>query len=167
VLKAKRSSNARFSGVQLGHRSGLEDTLAAQLKAAGVPSEYESCTISYYSGPHTYTPDFPLPNGIIVESKGYFKPEDRAKHLLIKQQHPNLDIRFVFQRGATYIASKKEREKREANARRQGKPLPKHATYIDWCRKNGFQCAEKLIPQAWIDESWMAERFTNLTFKNS
>lgn len=25
-------------------------------------------------------------------------------------------------------------------------------TYADWCEKNGFQWAEKLIPREWIEE---------------
>ena len=33
---------------------------------------------------HKYTPDFVLPNGIIIEAKGIFEREDRQKHLLIK-----------------------------------------------------------------------------------
>ena len=39
---------------------------------------------------HTYTPDFILPNGILIEAKGLFETADRKKHLLIKKQYPQL-----------------------------------------------------------------------------
>ncbi len=41
--------------------------------------------------------DFVLHNSIIIETKGMFTAADRRKHLAIKKQHPNLDIRFVFE----------------------------------------------------------------------
>lgn len=138
MASAKKSSKPRFAprfvGIKKGFRSGLEEVLAKQLEEAGVPSKYESITISYEK-PATkskYTPDFPLPNGIIIESKGQFTTADRQKHLLIKQQHPNLDIRFVFSRSKApiYKGSK--------------------TTYADWCRKNGFEFADKLIPEEWM-----------------
>ena len=60
----------------------------------------------------TYTPDFVLPNGIILETKGQFISDDRRKHKLIKQQHPDLDIRFVF----TNSKSKLSRGQRQPTA---------------------------------------------------
>lgn len=41
-------------------------------------------------------PDFVLTNNIIIETKGLFTSPDRRKHVWIKKQHPELDIRFVF-----------------------------------------------------------------------
>jgi hypothetical protein len=117
-------------------RSGLEQRNQEDLTNRGVPFRYEEVKLRYTrpATSHTYTPDFILPNGIIVETKGLFDVEDRKKHLWVKEQHPNLDIRFVFSRSAA--------------------PLRKGAksSYADWCRKSGFQFADKLIPQAWIDE---------------
>ena len=84
---------------------------------------------------HIYTPDFILPNGIIVESKGLFEVADRQKHLYIKQQYPNLDIRFVFTNPNTKIYKGSK------------------TTYADWCSKNGFQYAKKLIPLGWLKEA--------------
>lgn len=82
----------------------------------------------------TYTPDFVLRNGVIIESKGIFDVEDRKKHILIKEQHPELDIRFVFSssRAKIYKGSK--------------------TTYAEWCEQHGFQFADKLIPVAWLKE---------------
>ena len=118
----------------LGYRSGLEVKVAKQLEEAGVKAEYETTKIKYrVEEDHTYTPDFVLPNGIIVETKGRFVLEDRKKHLLVKSQHPHLDIRFVFTNSKAKI--------------RKSSPT----SYADWCSKNGFIYADKLIPKEWLD----------------
>lgn len=81
-----------------------------------------------------YTPDFELENGIIVETKGRFLTPDRQKMLLVKQQHPDFDIRFVFSRSAQRIGKKSK------------------TTYAMWCEKNGFLYADVSIPKAWLTE---------------
>ena len=107
-----------------------------QLKAQGIDGEYEQHEVSYTvpATHHTYKPDFKLPNGIYIESKGWFLPEDRKKHLLIREQNPEMDLRFVLQspNGKIYKGSK--------------------TTYAQWCEKNGFKWAKKEIPQEWIEE---------------
>jgi hypothetical protein len=119
----------------LGYRSGLEVKVAKQLEEAGVKFEYETTKIKYrVEEDRTYTPDYLLPNGIIVETKGRFVLEDRKKHLLVKSQHPHLDIRFVFTNSKTKI--------------RKGSPT----SYADWCNKNGFTFSDKLIPKEWLNE---------------
>ena len=61
-----------------GHKSGLE-TIDEQLNLKGIDGEYEQHEVSYTipATHHTYKPDFKLPNGIFIESKGWFLPEDR------------------------------------------------------------------------------------------
>ena len=117
-----------------GYRSGLEEVIDAQLKQNNIDGEYEKHKVSYIKPVthHEYTPDFRLPNGIFVETKGRFVVEDRKKHILIKQQHPELDIRFVFQNSKNKI--------------RKGSKT----TYADWCEKYGFKYADKTIPQDWL-----------------
>lgn len=121
---------------QKGYRSGLEESVDALLKQSGIDGQYEQHKVLYTIpiSYHEYTPDFRLPNGIFVETKGRFVLEDRKKHMLIKQQHPELDIRFVFQNSKNKI--------------RKGSPT----TYADWCKKHGFLYADKTIPQEWLDE---------------
>lgn len=122
--------------VVAAYRSGLEQKVADQLEAAGVNAVYEGFKIPYTRpiSHHTYNADFVLPNGIIVETKGLFEVDDRKKHLLLKEQHPDLDIRFVFSnsRSKLYKGSK--------------------TTYGDWCEKNGYRFADKLIPANWLRE---------------
>ena len=89
----------RQDAIRKGYRSGLEDSTAEDLRGRRVGFTYEETKITYTkpASTHTYTPDFELSDsGIIVETKGRFLPDDRKKHLLIREQHPELDIRFVF-----------------------------------------------------------------------
>lgn len=131
----KKKVTKRQAAVKNGYRSGLEETIDSTLKKRNVDGEYEKHKIKYTipATEHTYTPDFRLPNGIFVETKGRFVIEDRKKHMLIKKQHPELDIRFVFQNSKNKI--------------RKGSPT----TYADWCNKHGFIYADKNIPQEWLD----------------
>jgi hypothetical protein len=120
---------------RLGYRSGLEEKVAAQLDGLSVSYKYEDFKISYQVNEvRTYTPDFELPNGIIIETKGRFVAADRKKHLLIQKQHPLLDIRFVFSNSKAKISKNSK------------------TSYADWCTKNGFLFADKLIPSSWIIE---------------
>jgi hypothetical protein len=123
------------NGIKYGYRSGLESKVSAQLNEAGVGFEYETFKIEYQvNETRKYTPDFRLPNGIIVETKGRFVAADRKKHLLVQQQHPDLDIRFVF-------SNSKAKLNKGAKS-----------TYADWCIKHGFLYADKTIPEEWLDE---------------
>lgn len=124
----------RFEDIRF--RSGLERQNARRLIAAGVPLRYEDERIRYLKPAKnaTYTPDFILPNGIIVETKGRFLTADRQKHLLIKDQHPELDIRFVFSSSRTKISKTSK------------------TTYAMWCESKGFLYADKFIPEEWYQE---------------
>lgn len=120
-------------GVKLGFRSGLESKVAADLDSRGVPYTFEEDRIGY-TVDHTYTPDFKLANGIYVETKGYFSPADRGKHLAIKKQNPDKDIRFLFQNPNTKLSSRSK------------------TTYATWCERHGFLYAKGPIPEEWIKE---------------
>ena len=91
------NSKRRQHAIKNGYRSGLEDDISKDLKNRGVAFGYETLKIKWTLLENkSYTPDFILPNGIIIESKGRFIVADRKKHLKIKEQHPDKDIRFVF-----------------------------------------------------------------------
>lgn len=134
--KSRSVLTALQVGLKHGFRSGLESLFAAQLEAAGILYEYETTKIAFVEPAKNrkYTPDFILDNGIIIETKGRFLTEDRQKHLLVKAQHPELDIRFVFSSSKTKIT----------------KRFP--TTYADWCLKHGFQYADKAAPPEWLKE---------------
>jgi hypothetical protein len=123
--------------LEAAYRSGLEEAVADQLKQAGIEAAYEEEKIHYVTPatPHKYTPDFRLPNGIYIETKGKFETADRKKHLLVKAQNPDLDIRFVFSRSKSTISKTSK------------------TTYAMWCEKNGFLYSDKWIPEAWLKET--------------
>lgn len=120
------------------YRSGLEEQTAKHLKAAfpSRPVLYEQYDLEYTVPARKthYTPDFILPNGIIIETKGRFIAEDRQKHLLIKAQHPDLDIRFVFTNPNQRLY--------------KGSPT----SYAMWCGRHGFLYAAKTVPAEWLNE---------------
>lgn len=135
---------------QAEYRSGLEVKVTEELNKLGVRFEFEpkegKIVYEVPSSIHTYTPDFVITTKsgktIIVETKGIWDYADRYKHLLIRQQHPDLDIRFVFTRSKQRI--------------RKGSST----TYADICEGNGrspfkgvkWLYADKRIPEEWLNE---------------
>ena len=130
-------SSTRKRALKAGYRSGLEEQTAKDLKKREVPFSYEERKIKWLdSKVRTYTPDFELPNGVIVETKGRFVAADRRKHLEIKKQFGDkYDIRFVF-----------------TNSRAKLYKGAKSSSYADWCNKHGFLYADKTIPEEWLNE---------------
>ena len=110
-------------------RSKFERDTALSLKREGVDFEYETMKIKF-KRLCVYTPDFIFPNGVIIEAKGYFKPEDRTKHLLIKSQ-TEISIRFLFQNAYNTLSKNSK------------------TTYADWCDRYGFLWCHKRIPTEW------------------
>lgn len=135
----KGGSGGKSYGI---YRSSLEQRIAGELKEQGVEFTYESLKIKFVrpAETSTYTPDFILKNGIIIESKGLFTSDDRKKHLIIQEQHPELDIRFVFSNPNTKLSKMSA------------------TTYGAWCERHGFQYAAKSIPVDWIREKPKPER---------
>ena len=136
----KRKSNARsakrIAAQSEGYRSNFEFEVASHAQEEGIAFEYEPKESKIKYSPtkvKTYTPDFVLPNGIIVETKGRLTVHDRTKHKLIQAQHPDLDIRFVFQYDNPIFKGSKTR-------------------YSEWAEKQGFKWAIRYIPKAWARE---------------
>ena len=129
-------ATAKQVAIKYGFRSGLEERVAEQLDQLGVSYTYEKVKLKYIrpASAHIYTPDFVLANGIIVETKGRFLAPDRQKHILVKRHNPDLDIRFVFSNSNARISKTSK------------------TTYAMWCRKYGYQFADKVIPEEWLNE---------------
>lgn len=136
TLTSKKTSSIRQVALKHGFRSGLEEAIALDLKSKGIIATFEAGPITYIQPEkkRKYTKDFILPNAIVIESKGRFVSEDRAKHLLIKAQHPDLEIRFVF-------SNPKQRISKASKT-----------TYAMWCDKNGYTYSKSLTPVAWLQE---------------
>ena len=127
-------TRVRQRAIRAGFRSGLEQDNARRLKELGDNFTYEEERIKYIPKPKTYIPDFRLSNGIYIETKGRFLPSDRTKHLLIKEQHPDMEVRFVFSNSRSKLSKKSK------------------TTYGDWCEKHGFKYADMKIPAKWVKE---------------
>lgn len=117
-------------------RSGFEKKIAKILTDREIPFGYESVRIPYTvpESKHYYTPDFELPNGVIIEAKGIFDRIARAKMALVLEQNPDRDIRILFMRNNKVNKNSK-------------------MTYGDWCTKRGIKWAVSLageIPEEWL-----------------
>lgn len=135
------------------YRSGLEAKVAAYLKKQGIRYEYEPHKISFQKQvpngfcsdcggdsvrtPHTYLPDFFLPDfGFYIEVKGKFTPDGRNKIRAILECHPDLDLRMLFQRD-NWLSKKH------------------HMKYSDWCNRNDilFHISSLgEVPEEWINK---------------
>jgi hypothetical protein len=114
-----------------GFRSGFESRVAEDLTENGVYWEYEQRKYNLVI-PRSYTPDFVLGNGVVLEVKGYFDAEDRRLIKLFKEQHSDVDIRMVLQKPHQKLS-------------KGGK-----SSYADWCDKyNVPWCEGPSLPRDW------------------
>ena len=111
------------------YKSGLERNTHALIPEA----EYEPDRLAY-TVVHKYTPDFKIGPKTYIEAKGRFLAQDRAKHLHIKAQHPEITIHFLFGKSSNTLSRASK------------------TTYADWCEKYGFQYSDitKGIPKEWL-----------------
>ena len=118
------------------YNSKFEERIAQQITDAGLTFLYEDEVIIYIQPAQTrkYTPDFFLPNGIIIETKGKWSVEDRKKMVTVLEQNPELDIRMLFQYD----------NKLNKNAKQH---------YSQWCDRRGIKYAVGKIPEEWFDEA--------------
>ncbi len=113
-------------------RSGLEEQVAKLLEGLGVTYEYESTRVPY-TIQHHYSPDFVLPNHVLLETKGYWDAKDRRKILAVKKDNPYLDLRMVFQSPYNKINKNSK------------------TTYAKWCEKHDIPWTSyHNIPLEWL-----------------
>lgn len=137
MSRFKKPFNVDQNAIRQGWRSGLEKKVGAQLDDLGVPFEYEKYVIQYVqpAEEHDYTPDFVLPNWIVVETKGRWTTADRKKMRMVRKQHPDIDIRLVFSNPNAKISKGSK------------------TTYSKWCDDNGYpHYSARAIPSAWLAE---------------
>lgn len=120
----------------------FEERVISDLNERGVSHVYEPDKLAYYVERH-YVPDLKIGTtnqvgGILVELKGYFRQDAQRKMKAVKAQHPDLDIRFVFQNANATIQGAKKRK--------DGTKM----TCAEWADRNGFVWAEGTIPEEWL-----------------
>lgn len=101
------------------------------LNKQGFPFNYEGMALPY-TIEAVYTPDFILPNGVIIETKGLFDSSDRRKMLAVKAAHPHLDIRLCFMKADVKLSR-----------------APKSLAYWQWAERHGYLWCEGSIPTSW------------------
>ena len=116
----------------MAFRSKLEEKVADLLVELGVKYEYETTKVPYVIQ-HIYTPDFILPNGVVLECKGYWDADDRRKIKAVKTLNPDLDLRMVFQAPFKTIRKKSK------------------TTYAKWCERHDIPWTSfHNIPLKWL-----------------
>lgn len=133
MAKVKKKQNS----IRVGkYQSQLEARIAKQLKKGMGDVQYETIKLTY-TITKTYIPDFIVKTKkgklIYIETKGWMKIEDRVKMRAVKETHPDLDIRFLFDKNNKVSSRGKMK-------------------YSEWCDKHGFKYAIKAIPKEWFDE---------------
>lgn len=126
----------RNKGRLVKFKNKFEKRIGSTLGDLGFDMEYERDKITYITN-HTYNPDFSLvkKDGSVMylETKGIWESSDRAKHLAVKAQHPELDIRLVFYSDYKIYKGSK-------------------TTYSMWCDKKGIQWCIQEVPTEWLAE---------------
>ncbi len=102
------------------YRSKFEESVGLFL---GDNAEHEPETIEYIqpSKKRRYLPDFKTIADVYIEAKGKWTADDRQKHVLLKQQHPDKRIVLVFMNANVKLSKRSK------------------TTYGDWATKNGIE----------------------------
>ena len=116
--RRKRKAKPKF-------RSKYEAKVAEYLTSIGAEWKYEPEHFYYQPPKAKYTPDcwVKYPDGTeeYLEVKGYFDPRARVKMLLVKEQHPELNLALHFMREGVKLNAKSS------------------TTYKDWADKYAFR----------------------------
>ena len=134
-------SKKRQAAYKYGYKSGLELTVAEQIKSNNYDVNYETEIIHYVvpESKHKYTPDFVFTkkNGelMYIETKGRWTATDRKKMKHVLQCNPGIDLRIVFQNPNQKISKGSK------------------TTYEMYANKLGIQhVSKKDIPTEWLQE---------------
>ena len=134
-------SSKRAEAYKYGYKSGLEHTVAEQIKNTEYDLNYETETLNYVVPERKakYTPDFIFTkkNGNImyIETKGRWTSIDRLKMKHVLASNPGIDIRLVFQTHTQKISKGSK------------------TTYESYALKLGIKhVAKKSIPEEWLTE---------------
>lgn len=109
-------------------KSKFEYEFANLLDKKGYKYEYEPDKLLWVPKPKTYCPDYKIwlseNKFYYIETKGNLRQDDRTKMKAIKEQYPDVDIRFVFACASNKINKRSK------------------TTYADWADKHGYPWCE-------------------------
>jgi hypothetical protein len=135
------------------YRTEFEATTADYLLSQNISFEYEPARLHYKDSDgrkRIAQPDFHLKpksndphGGMFVEAKSLLKHDHLPRYELLKEQRPDLDIRFVFEepdRTISHFGVVDDEGQTRA------------VSYAEWADMNGFKWAGETVPAAWIKE---------------
>jgi len=143
-LAYKKNKALKYKGRT--YRSKFEVSIAKELTCLGIKFKYEHKSFSYLDPVpraecsdcnskdvfvrRSYTPDFFLENGIIIEAKGKLDFAARKKLKAIKASNPDLDLKILFMRD---------------------QKISKGSTtlYSEWAYQHGFDYQVTNVPKRW------------------
>ena len=110
----------------VGYRSNFEIVFKTAFEKLGYSAKYEAKTIMYIQPekPRKYTPDWEVQEGIYIETKGRFPPEERQKVLWVRESNPKIKVYMLFQNSSVTLSKRSK------------------TTYGDWCTKHGIEWAD-------------------------
>jgi hypothetical protein len=134
-------NSKRAAALKYGYKSGLEQTVAEQIKSTEYDLKYETEIINYIVPERKakYTPDFVFVkrngNFMFIETKGRWTTADRQKMKHVLASNLGVDIRMVFQNPNQRLSKTSK------------------TTYAEFALKLGIQhVAKKDIPAEWLLE---------------
>lgn len=136
--KPKGRAKSREVAAMVGRRSMAEVRFDANfIEGKPVDAVYEVDTFEYrVEETKKYTPDWTLTKRsgkkIYIEFKGVLDGATRKKMKLIKTQHPELDIRIIFEQASNKIMK------------------TSNTTYGMWADQWGFPWADNELPKEWL-----------------
>jgi len=132
AIKKRNSRVAKKYAKMAGMRSMGEVRCAADMDKRKVKYRYEDLKLTYQYEPQTYTPDFILENGAIIEYKGKMTNETRKKILAIIRCNPDIQLHLVFEKPNNKI--------------RKGSKT----AYWQWAEKNDIPWSEHYVKKEWL-----------------
>lgn len=126
------------------YRSKLEGKVAELLPV--IAYETDKLVYTVPASRHKYLTDFKLGENSYIEVKGRLTASERKKYILVRDQNPDIILRFFFDKSNNKLY--------------KGSPT----TYGEWAEKNGFEWTD--LKKGFPDEWQMAPQ-KNSTNENS
>lgn len=131
----RQKRNARSTLLISPYRSKLESRVAALLPVV----QYEVIKLPYIvpASKHKYVTDFCIGENSYIEVKGRLTAADRKKYILVRDQHPEITLRFFFDKSDNKLY--------------KGSPT----TYAAWADKEGFEWTDTKqgLPKEWLKDN--------------
>lgn len=115
----------------LGYGKRFEKSILDSLTSLNVEYKFEGIKLSYTIAAQ-YKPDVVLDNGVIIEIKTYLPYEEQRKLRAVKESHPDLDLRLLFEKPDKKLPNSK-------------------LTHGEWATKYNFIWAGPNVPEEWYN----------------